>query len=49
MNASQPAREQTRAALLDAAERILIESGYPAATTRAIAAEANVNHGLIHY
>jgi AcrR family transcriptional regulator len=49
MTASQPPREQTRAALLDAAERILIESGYPAATTRAIAAEANVNHGLVHY
>jgi AcrR family transcriptional regulator len=49
MAASQPPREQTRAALLDAAERILIERGYPAATTRAIAAEADVNHGLVHY
>jgi AcrR family transcriptional regulator len=49
MTSSQPPREQTRAALLGAAERILIESGYPAATTRAIAAEANVNRGLVHY
>jgi len=35
--------------LLDAAERLLIESGYPGITTRRLAAEAGVNHGLVHY
>jgi AcrR family transcriptional regulator len=42
-------RRDARTALLDAAERILIEQGYPAATTRGVAAEAQVNHGLVHY
>ena len=42
-------REEATAALLDAAERLLIESGYSGITTRALAAEAGVNHGLVHY
>ena len=42
-------REEATAALLDAAERLLIESGYAGITTRALAAEAGVNHGLVHY
>ena len=36
-------------ALLDAAERLLIESGHAAVSTRSLAAEAGVNHGLVHY
>ena len=36
-------------ALLDAAERLLIAEGYAAATTRRVAEEAGLNHGLIHY
>ena len=36
-------------ALLDAAERLLVESGYAAITTRRLAEEAGVNHGLVHY
>lgn len=44
-----PEVQDARTALLDAAERLLIEQGYAAATTRAIAAEAGVNHGLVHY
>lgn len=36
-------------ALLDAAERLLIESGHAAITTRALAHEAGVNNGLVHY
>lgn len=47
-----PMTKQTRdprTALLDAAERVLIEKGYGAATTRALAAEAGVNHALVHY
>ena len=42
-------REAATAALLDAAERLLIESGYDGITTRALAVEAGVNHGLVHY
>jgi AcrR family transcriptional regulator len=36
-------------ALLDAAERLLLTEGYAAITTRRVAAEAGVNHGLVHY
>jgi AcrR family transcriptional regulator len=36
-------------ALLDAAERLLLGEGYAAVTTRRVAAEAGVNHGLVHY
>jgi AcrR family transcriptional regulator len=38
-----------RESLLDAAERLLIREGYAAVTTRRVAAEAGLNHGLIHY
>ena len=36
-------------AFLDAAERLLLEVGYPGVTTRRVAAEAGLNHGLVHY
>jgi len=36
-------------ALLDAAERLLIQVGHAGITTRGVAAEAGVNHGLVHY
>ena len=42
-------REIARTALLDAAERLLIEEGHAGITTRKVAAEAGVNHGLVHY
>jgi AcrR family transcriptional regulator len=35
--------------MLDAAERLLIEEGHAGITTRKVAAEAGVNHGLVHY
>jgi AcrR family transcriptional regulator len=38
-----------REALLDAAERLLVRQGYGALSTRGVAAEAGMNHGLIHY
>ena len=38
-----------REAILDAAERMLISDGHAGVTTRKLAAEANVNQGLIHY
>jgi AcrR family transcriptional regulator len=43
------ARETAEEALLDAAERLLADVGYAAITTRRLAAEAGVNHGLVHY
>lgn len=43
------ARSVAEEALLDAAERLLVEVGYAGVTTRALAAEAGVNHGLVHY
>ena len=36
-------------ALLDAAEQLLVAEGYAAVTTRRVAQEAQVNHGLVHY
>lgn len=35
--------------LLDAAERLLVVEGHAAITTRRVATEAGVNHGLVHY
>jgi AcrR family transcriptional regulator len=49
MEAATSRRETATTALLDAAERLLIESGYAGLTTRRVAAEAGVNHGLVHY
>ena len=44
-----PARAAAEEALLDAAERLLVEVGYAGITTRRLAEEAGVNHGLVHY
>jgi AcrR family transcriptional regulator len=49
MAAPQVARTAAEGALLDAAERLLLAEGYAAITTRRLAAEAGVNHGLVHY
>src|SRR5262245_53861796 len=43
------ARTHAEEALLDAAERLLADAGYAAITTRRLAEEAGVNHGLVHY
>jgi TetR/AcrR family transcriptional regulator len=43
------ARQQATVTLLEAAERLLFESGYAAVTTRRVAEEAGVKHGLVHY
>ncbi len=43
------ANNDTVTAFLDAAERLLIEVGYSNITTRRLAEEAGVNHGLVHY
>ncbi len=39
----------TEQALLDAAERLLVEVGAAGITTRRVADEAGLNHGLVHY
>ena len=52
MTASAPktsARSAAEEALLDAAERLLVEVGHAGITTRRLAEEAGVNHGLVHY
>jgi AcrR family transcriptional regulator len=43
------ARVSAEEALLDAAERLLVEVGYAGITTRRLAETAGVNHGLVHY
>jgi AcrR family transcriptional regulator len=43
------ARAAPEVALLDAAERLLVDVGYAGITTRRLAEEAGVNHGLVHY
>ena len=43
------ARASAEGALLDAAERLLVDLGYAGITTRRLAEEAGVNHGLVHY
>jgi AcrR family transcriptional regulator len=42
-------RGAAEAALLDAAERLLVDVGSAGITTRRLAEEAGVNHGLVHY
>ena len=51
---SQPASKTTARsaaedALLDAAEALLVDVGYAGITTRRLAEEAGINHGLVHY
>jgi AcrR family transcriptional regulator len=47
--APQVSRSTAEEALLDAAERLLVEVGHAGITTRRVAEEAGVNHGLVHY
>jgi len=42
-------REENVTAMMDAAERILVREGAAGTTTRSVAAEAGLNHGLVHY
>ncbi len=43
------ARSAAEDALLDAAERLLVDLGYSGITTRRLAEAAGLNHGLVHY
>jgi AcrR family transcriptional regulator len=47
--AKAAARTAAEEALLDAAERLLASVGYAGITTRRLAEEAGINHGLVHY
>jgi AcrR family transcriptional regulator len=49
VEAAKTARSAAEDTLLDAAERLLVEVGYAGITTRKLADEAGVNHGLVHY
>jgi len=40
---------KTRTALLDAAEHLMVEDGYAAATSRRVAERAGLKPGLVHY
>jgi AcrR family transcriptional regulator len=46
---TQPPRNATAEALLDAAERLLVVVGHGGISTRRLAEEAGVNQGLVHY
>ena len=46
---TQAPRNATAEALLDAAERLLIDVGHAGISTRRLAEEAGANQGLIHY
>jgi AcrR family transcriptional regulator len=46
---TKTARASAEEALLDAAERLLVDVGHAGITTRRLAEEAGVNHGLVHY
>jgi AcrR family transcriptional regulator len=46
---ASPARQHTEESFLDAAERLLVSVGHAGVTTRALAEEADANHGLVHY
>ena len=43
------ARSANEEAFLDAAERLLVSSGYAGISVRRLAEEAGANHGLVHY
>lgn len=49
MSELAPARPATEEALLAAALRLLRDHGHAGITTRRLAQEAGVNHGLVHY
>ena len=49
MAVTNTARTTAEEALLDAAERLLVDVGHGGITTRRLADEAGVNNGLVHY
>ena len=49
METKTSSRSTAEEALLNAAERLLVDVGHAGITTRRLAEEAGVNHGLVHY
>ena len=49
MAIAKAARAETEDRFLDAAERLLADTGHAGITTRRLAEEADANHGLVHY
>jgi AcrR family transcriptional regulator len=49
MSLAKATRGDTEDRFLDAAERLLVETGHAGITTRRVAQEAGANHGLVHY
>jgi len=49
MALAKAARGETEDRFLDAAERLLADTGHAGITTRRLAEEAAANHGLVHY
>jgi|SRR5687768_2494658 len=49
MALAKATRGETEDRFLDAAERLLVETGHAGITTRRLADEAAANHGLVHY
>jgi AcrR family transcriptional regulator len=49
MAIAKAARAETEDRFLDAAERLLADTGHAGITTRRLAEEAEANHGLVHY
>ena len=49
MALAKAARAETEDRFLDAAERLLADTGHGGITTRRLAEEAQANHGLVHY
>ena len=49
MAVAKTARSTAEEALLDAAERLLVDVGHAGITTRRLAEKAGVNNGLVHY
>src|SRR3954451_10289970 len=48
-NTQPTSRSATAESFLDAAERLLVQIGHAAISTRRLAAEAGANPGLVHY
>src|SRR2546423_15631383 len=49
MGGGRSVREANVEAFLDAAERLLVREGAAGISTRQLAREAGLNHGLVHY
>lgn len=49
MTGRRPGSDATRTAIIDAAEALMVESGYASVTSRGVAAKAGLKSNLLHY